>query len=142
MSRTPDEARRAELLDRAVDYVCRQGLADLSLRPLAKAVGSSPRVLLYYFGSKENLVVEIIGRGRARQRAMMAQLKLTDFSPRANLAYALARVEQARVGAADATLLRGLRTCAAGSLALPRLSRKRNQRMADGAGGLHAAAGL
>jgi AcrR family transcriptional regulator len=82
VSRTADEARRAELLDRAVDYVCRHGLAELSLRPLAKAVGSSPRVLLYYFGSKEDLVVEIVRRGRARQRAMMTDLKLTDRSPR------------------------------------------------------------
>ena len=82
MSRTADEARRAELLDRAVDYVCRHGLAELSLRPLAKAVGSSPRVLLYYFGSKERLVVEIVRRGRARQREMMMDLKLTERSPR------------------------------------------------------------
>jgi AcrR family transcriptional regulator len=80
--RTADEARRAELLDLAVDYVCRHGLSDLSLRPLAKAIGSSPRVLLYYFGSKEALVIEIVRQGRARQRAMMARLKLTDLSPR------------------------------------------------------------
>lgn len=82
MSRTPDEARRALLLDRAVEYVSRHGLAELSLRPLAKAVGSSPRVLLHYFESKENLVVEIIRRGRAKQRAMMAELKFTDLAPR------------------------------------------------------------
>jgi AcrR family transcriptional regulator len=82
VSRTADEARRSELLDRAVDYVCRHGLAELSLRPLAKAVASSPRGLLYYFGSKEELVVEIVRRGRARQRAMMANLKLTDLPPR------------------------------------------------------------
>lgn len=82
MSRTPDDARRAELLDRAVDYVCRHGLAELSLRPLAKAIGASPRVLLYYFGSKEALVVEIVRRGRDRQRTMMAQLKLDTPSPR------------------------------------------------------------
>jgi AcrR family transcriptional regulator len=82
VSRTADEARRALLLERAVDYVCRHGLTGLSLRPLAKAVGSSPRVLLYYFGSKENLVVELVRRGRARQRAMMANLKFTDLSPR------------------------------------------------------------
>jgi AcrR family transcriptional regulator len=82
VSRTADEARRAELLDRAVDYVCRHGLAELSLRPLAKAVRSSPRVLLYYFGSKEELVVEIVRRGRARQQAMMAQLKLSDLPAR------------------------------------------------------------
>jgi AcrR family transcriptional regulator len=82
VSRTPDDARRAELLDAAVDYVCRHGLAELSLRPLAKAVGSSPRVLLHYFESKENLVVEIVAQGRARQQAMMAKLKLTDLAPR------------------------------------------------------------
>ncbi len=81
MSRTPDDARRAELLDRAVDYVCRHGLAELSLRPLAKAVGSSPRVLLHYFESKENLVVEIVRQARARQQAMMANLKLADVAP-------------------------------------------------------------
>jgi AcrR family transcriptional regulator len=82
VSRTADDARRAELLDRAVDYVCRVGLADLSLRPLAKAIGSSPRVLLYYFGSKESLVVEIVRRGRARQRSMMAELKCVVNSPK------------------------------------------------------------
>jgi AcrR family transcriptional regulator len=82
VSRKPDAARRAELLERSVDYVCRHGLAELSLRPLAKAVRSSPRVLLHYFRSKENLVVEIVRGGRARQRTMMAHLKLTDLSPR------------------------------------------------------------
>ena len=77
MSRTPDEAHRLDLLDRAVDFVCRHGLSGLSLRPLAKALGSSPRVLLYYFGSKERLLIEIIERGRARQRATMSNLKLS-----------------------------------------------------------------
>lgn len=83
MSRTPDEAHRAAVLEKAVDYVCRHGLANLSLRPLAKAVGSSPRVLLYYFGSKDELVVEIIQRGRVRQRETMAHLKFSaGLSPR------------------------------------------------------------
>jgi len=82
VSRTADEARRGELLEQAVDYVWRHGLAELSLRPLAKALKSSPRVLLYYFGSKEKLVVEIVRRGRARQQAMMAALKFSDRSPR------------------------------------------------------------
>jgi AcrR family transcriptional regulator len=82
VSRTADDARRGELLERAVDYVCRHGLAELSLRPLAKALKSSPRVLLYYFGSKENLVVEIVRRGRVRQQAMMATVKLSGLAPR------------------------------------------------------------
>lgn len=81
MSRTPDEARRPELLDAAVDFVCKHGLTDLSLRPLAKALGTSPRNLLYHFGSKDDLIVEIIRRGRARQQATMANLKLTPDLP-------------------------------------------------------------
>ncbi|MBV8332539.1 MAG: TetR/AcrR family transcriptional regulator [Candidatus Eremiobacteraeota bacterium] len=81
MSRTPDEARRAELLDAAVDYVCRHGLTGLSLRPLAKALETSPRNLLYHFGSKDDLVVEIIRRGRARQQTTMANLKLSGDLP-------------------------------------------------------------
>jgi AcrR family transcriptional regulator len=77
VSRTPDAAHRVELLDRAVDFVSQHGLSDLSLRPLARALGTSPRVLLYYFGSKDELIVAIIRRGRARQQATMANLKLT-----------------------------------------------------------------
>lgn len=79
--RPPDEAHRTELLDKAVDYVCRHGLSQLSLRPLAKALGTSPRNLLYYFGSKDDLVVEIIRRARARQQATMANLKLSADLP-------------------------------------------------------------
>lgn len=82
MARTPDEKRRADLLEATVDYVCEHGLAELSLRPLAKAVGSSPRVLLHYFTSKEELVVEIIRAARKRQQAMVAELKLGDLEPR------------------------------------------------------------
>jgi AcrR family transcriptional regulator len=75
MSRSPDEKRRAELLDAVVDYVSAHGVADLSLRPLAKAVDSSPRVLLYYFGSKEDLVTEVLGQAGARQRALFERLR-------------------------------------------------------------------
>lgn len=49
-------ARRTELLEAAYRYVLTHGLSELSLRPLAKAIGSSPRVLLYLFGSKDGLV--------------------------------------------------------------------------------------
>jgi AcrR family transcriptional regulator len=63
--------RRAELLDRAYDYVLDHGLAGLSLRPLAAATGTSPRVLLYLFGSKDGLVRELLARGRQEQVAQM-----------------------------------------------------------------------
>jgi AcrR family transcriptional regulator len=72
--RTADERRPEELLDAIVDHLTSHGVSELSLRPLAKAVRSSPRVLLYYFGSKEELVARALERMRERQRATYATL--------------------------------------------------------------------
>jgi AcrR family transcriptional regulator len=67
--RSADETRPRDLLDSIVGYLINNGIAELSLRPLAKAVGSSPRVLLYYFGSKEKMLVKALSRLRAQQSA-------------------------------------------------------------------------
>jgi AcrR family transcriptional regulator len=75
MTRIADERRPEELLDAIVAYIAKNGVAQLSLRPLAKAVGSSPRVLLYYFGSKEGLVSKAIARIRERQRAGFGKMR-------------------------------------------------------------------
>lgn len=69
---TPGSPRRVELLEAAYAYALEHGLADLSLRPLARATGTSPRVLLYLFGSKDELVAEILARAREEQRALVA----------------------------------------------------------------------
>jgi AcrR family transcriptional regulator len=55
--------RRSELLDGATAWAFENGIGPLSLRPMAAALGTSDRMLLYYFGSKEQLIVEIAGRG-------------------------------------------------------------------------------
>lgn len=68
-------ARQAELLDLAYRYVLEHGLADLSLRPLAAAVGSSPRVLLYLFGSKDALVRALLARARTEELDLLASLR-------------------------------------------------------------------
>jgi AcrR family transcriptional regulator len=70
MARPVDPVRRQELLDRSVDYVVAHGISDLSLRPLAAALGTQAPVLLHHFGSKERLVTEILGRVRDRLRAL------------------------------------------------------------------------
>lgn len=64
--------RRAELLDACYDYVLEHGLTDLTLRPLAAATGTSPRVLLYLFGSKDELVRELLARARREQMTLLA----------------------------------------------------------------------
>jgi AcrR family transcriptional regulator len=66
-----ESKRRDELLDRAYEYVLQKGLARMSLRPLAAAVGSSPRVLLYLFGSKDGLVRALLARARADELAFL-----------------------------------------------------------------------
>ncbi|MEU2775783.1 TetR/AcrR family transcriptional regulator [Streptomyces sp. NPDC007162] len=60
MPRPPDPAKRRALLAGIRAYVLRNGLADLSLRPLAQALGTSDRMLLYYFGTKERMITEAI----------------------------------------------------------------------------------
>jgi len=77
MTRTVDERRRSDLLDRVVEYVLAHGVADLSLRPLARAVKASPRSLLYHFASKDELVVQVVARVRERQRALFERLRRT-----------------------------------------------------------------
>jgi AcrR family transcriptional regulator len=79
MVRMADERRPAELLNAIVAYLVQHGVTELSLRPLAKAVGSSPRVLLYYFGSKENLVVQAVKSLREHQRAGISKMRAAHY---------------------------------------------------------------
>jgi AcrR family transcriptional regulator len=52
--------RREELLSQTVDYVWEHGLIGLTLRPLAAALGTSDRMLIYHFGSRDQLVSEVV----------------------------------------------------------------------------------
>lgn len=69
-------ARQVELLEAAYRYVLTHGLAEMSLRPLAGAIGSSPRVLLYLFGSKEGLIRALVARARADELAVLDRLQV------------------------------------------------------------------
>ena len=51
--------RRDELVAAATAWVLEHGLGGLSLRPLATAIGTSDRMLVYYFGSRDGLVAAI-----------------------------------------------------------------------------------
>jgi AcrR family transcriptional regulator len=52
--------RRAELTEAALRYVLTEGLIGLSLRPLAAALGTSDRMLVYHFGGKDALVADVV----------------------------------------------------------------------------------
>jgi AcrR family transcriptional regulator len=77
-ARSAQRTRKEELLERSYEYVLANGLSELSLRPLAAAVGSSPRVLLYLFGSKEELVRAILRQARADEIARLDEARASD----------------------------------------------------------------
>ncbi|MGW3040947.1 TetR/AcrR family transcriptional regulator [Kitasatospora sp. NPDC001159] len=77
--------RREEILAATVRYVAEHNVSDLSLRPLAARIGSSPRVLLYLFGSKEQLVREVLAVGRAEQLALLERCEAEGGSARETL---------------------------------------------------------
>lgn len=69
MARPHDPGIRAKLRDQAVDYILTHGVADLALRPLANALNTSARMLVYHFGSREGLMREILAALRQREEA-------------------------------------------------------------------------
>ncbi|MGH3622649.1 MAG: TetR/AcrR family transcriptional regulator [Sciscionella sp.] len=62
------------LLAAAVDHVAANGVGDFSLRQLAAALGTSHRMLIYHFGSKEGLLVAVVRMVEQRQRDVLAAL--------------------------------------------------------------------
>ena len=60
---------RERLLDAVIEHFTTDGLADQSLRRIAAAVGTSHRMLLYHFGSKDGLMLEVVRAVETRTQA-------------------------------------------------------------------------
>ena len=69
MARPIDHDRKQALRGAAGDYLLRHGLSAFSLRPLGEALGTSARMLVHHFGSRENLLREALGAIRERESA-------------------------------------------------------------------------
>jgi AcrR family transcriptional regulator len=69
---------RERLLAAAMEHVREHGVGDLSLRGLAAALGTSHRMLIYHFGSREGLLIEVIRTVEAEQRAALAAMLLAE----------------------------------------------------------------
>jgi AcrR family transcriptional regulator len=64
--------RRDALIEKALQYFLSHGLAGLSLRPLAGKIGTSARLLVYHFGSKDGLVAAVMDEVQARTQRSFA----------------------------------------------------------------------
>ena len=70
MARTPDLERRQELLDRIVEYLAENGVAQATLRPMAASLDVSINRLVHQFGSKEELLTAALARSIEQQIAV------------------------------------------------------------------------
>ncbi len=62
-------SKREDLVEAATDYALAHGLIGLSLRPLAAQLGTSDRMLIYHFGSKDELVSAVLEASNTRSMA-------------------------------------------------------------------------
>jgi AcrR family transcriptional regulator len=67
----PASQARGHLLAAAVRQALDAGIADLSLRQIAAAIGTSHRMLIYHFGSREGLLVAVTQAVEEQQRATL-----------------------------------------------------------------------
>ena len=65
---------RQQLLQSVMEHLEAEGLGAASLRQIAAAVGTSHRMLVYHFGSKEALLVEVVRALEQQQKQFLAAL--------------------------------------------------------------------
>jgi AcrR family transcriptional regulator len=75
VARRPDTGRRQELLDALIDEFASGGIGDRSLRQVADAVGTSHRMLLHHFSSRDELMLAIVEEIERRQRSGLDTLQ-------------------------------------------------------------------
>jgi AcrR family transcriptional regulator len=99
MGRHPQPERRAALLDACTDHVLAHGLAGLSVASMATAAGTSPRMLIYHFTTKDQLVSEVLRDARHRQHALFDGI----IAPRPGVRYpAVIRAAWTRISGPEA----------------------------------------
>jgi AcrR family transcriptional regulator len=77
MARPKTDARE-RLLEATLDYVATHGVGEMSLRQLATAIGTSHRMLIFHFGSKEALLAEVVAAVERQQRDFMEEITAAD----------------------------------------------------------------
>ena len=68
MARLVDLPRRTALLDDVITYLGENGLASVSLRPMARALGVSVNSLMHHFGSKDDMIIAALRRSGSVQQ--------------------------------------------------------------------------
>jgi AcrR family transcriptional regulator len=75
VARAADQEKRRRLIEAAIDHLDRHGVAEFSLRRLAEAIGTSARMLVHYFGTKENLLSQALAASRPDVPALFGTVR-------------------------------------------------------------------
>jgi AcrR family transcriptional regulator len=67
-------SRKQQLLEDLIAYLIRHGVADVSLRPMAEEIGTSARLLIFHFRSKERLLLEVLDEMQTRLQQSLKEL--------------------------------------------------------------------
>ena len=81
MARSPDPTVRTALIEAAAEQLADGGLDALSIRGVATAVGASTMAVYTHFGSKEDLVAEVVREAFTRLRAELAAVAHRPTTP-------------------------------------------------------------
>jgi AcrR family transcriptional regulator len=72
---------REKVLEAVMAHVAIEGMSTLTLRQLAAAIGTSHRMLVYHFGSKDELMIEVVRLLEQRQKDALTDLVADDALP-------------------------------------------------------------
>jgi AcrR family transcriptional regulator len=75
------DTRRDALVDHAADYLLAHGIDATTLRPLARASGTSDRMLLYYFPDKQTLLAAAADRVAVRLMTLLDSVPTAPQTP-------------------------------------------------------------
>jgi AcrR family transcriptional regulator len=83
----PSATPKEKLLQAVVEVALASGITELSLRAIGEAAGTSHRMLIHHFGSRERLLVEVIRAVEEQQRAAFRDLEAGSGGVTDDLAY-------------------------------------------------------
>lgn len=82
----PDGPRQ-RLLESVLEYFAANGVGDASLRQIAASVGTSHRMLIYHFGSRDGLLEAVVEELERTEREVLAQLLAKQGLPKRQLGW-------------------------------------------------------
>lgn len=89
MSRPTQPQKKEELLEQCLAAAIEAGALDSSINAIARKIGTSGRMLVYHFGSKQELERQLIGRLETRLREKLWSLQGVSLGETASLAESL-----------------------------------------------------